>query len=173
MRTTKVLLGTLLSVVALGAACADDDTEVGTGDGTDSPSTVPVATVPDRPADLVGTITAVTAFVPITEDCTPLEDLESDAVSSDDPPVCSDPDTDVLGTVLVEEQPDADDEGRKISYTVTTATALAGSTADGSPVRAFDDLAVGQSVDSWVPEDGACAESYPEQCGAAALRVTG
>jgi hypothetical protein len=28
-------------------------------------------------------------------------------------------------------------------------------------------------VQAWVPEDGACAESYPEQCGLAALDVTG
>ena len=37
----------------------------------------------------------------------------------------------------------------------------------------FDDLAEGQSVDSWVPEGEMCAESYPEQCTLEAIRVTG
>lgn len=158
------VLSALLLSLALLVGCGDDSTEVDAGGD-------PAVTVPARSADLVGTITSVTPFEPVTEDCTPAEDLDpDDARSSDDPPVCTPEDNDIVGTVLVEESTSAD-KGRKISYTVTTETVLAGGTAD-APVASFDDLAVGQQVASWV-RDGICAESYPEQCGAEALRVTG
>lgn len=160
---TRVIPVVVLSLSLLVASCGDDSTDV---DASGEPS----ATVPARSPDLVGTITSVTPFEPVTEDCTPAEDLDPDgAVSSDDPPVCTPEDNDIVGTVLVEETPDAQ-EGRKISFTLTTETVLAGGTAD-APVTTFDDLAVGQRVESWV-RDGVCAESYPEQCGAEALRVT-
>ena len=127
--------------------------------------------MPDRDADLVGTITTVTPFEPVTEDCTPAEEGDpDDAVSSDDPPICTPADNDVIGTVLVEEDPDDPQSGRKISYTVTTATKITGSTADGVGVGVFADFAEGQTVDTWTP--GPCAESYPEQCGLEAIRVT-
>jgi hypothetical protein len=185
MVVVKALVAALVSLSLL-AACSDDDATVDTGapsgdDGSDAggggtiepaPDGTDVE-VPDRPADLVGTITAVTPFEPITEGCTPPEDLDPNgSVSSDDPPVCTPADNDVVGTVVVEEQPDVQ-EGRKISYTVTTATGLTGQAADGTPVGVFGDLAVGQQVDSWVPDDGMCAESYPEQCRADTIRVTG
>ncbi len=94
------------------------------------------------------------------------------ATETPDPPVCTPADNDVVGSVLVEEVPGVQ-EGRKISYTVTTGTGLTGQTAEGTPVGVFGDLAVGQQVDSWVPDDGVCDESYPEQCRAHTLRVTG
>ena len=70
---------------SLGGGCSDDDTPVTAGDDPTAaaPSTTrPTARdveVPDRPPDLVGTITSVAPFVPITEDCTPPEDLDPDA----------------------------------------------------------------------------------------------
>lgn len=73
-----------------------------------------------------------------------------------------------IGIVLVEEQPGVQ-EGRKISFTVTNDTVITGSDAEGD-VEGFDDLAEGQRVESWTAGD-VCAESYPEQCGAEALRV--
>ena len=58
---------------------------------------------PTRKADLVGAITAVTPFEPVTEGCTPPKQLDPNAaVSSDDPPVCTDADSDIEGTILVE-----------------------------------------------------------------------
>jgi hypothetical protein len=69
-----------------------------------------------------------------------------------------------LGTILVEGDL-APERGRKISYTVTTDTVITGS-AD-----AFEDLADGQLAETWAA--GPCAESYPEQCELAAIRVTG
>jgi hypothetical protein len=153
MRTISALL---VAVSLLVGGCGDDDADVDTG------GTAP-AEVPARVADMTGTITSVTPFVPVTEDCTPPEDLDPNgSVSDEDPPVCTPEDNDVVGTILVEEQPDVQD-GRKISYTVTTAT-----TFDG--IDGFDDLAEGQVADTWVA-GGVCAESYPEQCGLEAILV--
>jgi hypothetical protein len=180
MRTTKALVAPLLALLVLAGACGSDDATLDAdappgedgGAGGPAPDGTDV-TVPDRPADLVGTITNVTPFEPVTEDCTPPEDLDPDeAVSSEDPPVCTPTDNDVVGSVLVEEQPGVQ-EGRKISYTVITSTGLTGQTAAGELVGVFGQLAEGQTVDTWVPEDGMCAQSYPEQCAAEVIRVTG
>lgn len=173
----KALAASLLSLTLLGAACSDDKTDVNAGDDTDQGSGVAPdgsgVEVPDRDPDLVGTLTTITPFEPITEDCTPAEDVDPDgAVSSDDPPICTPEDNDVIGTVLVEEDPAAPQGGRKISYTVTTDTKITGQTADGTKVGVFADFAEGQVVDTWVSGD-ACAESYPEQCGLEAIRITG
>lgn len=183
MRLTKALVATLVTLTLLGAACNDDNTDVSAGDDTDQGSRDGTGTgvapdgsgveVPDRDPDLVGTITTLTPFVPITEDCTPADGLDPDAVaSSDDPPVCTPEDNDVIGTILVEESPDAPTGGRKISYTVTTTTRITGQTADGTTVGVFADFAEGQVAHTWVT-GGVCAESYPEQCGLEAIRATG
>lgn len=159
----KIARATLLSVtLLLAAACGDDDADVSTGDNPTD--TVDEVTVPAAPADITGTVTSVTPFEPVTEDCTPPEDLDPDgSVSSDDPPVCTPADNDIVGTVLVEEQPGVQ-EGNKISFTVTTSTAL----SDGDT---FADLAEGDTVEAW--STGFCAESYPSQCEAVAIRRTG
>jgi hypothetical protein len=166
MRIPTTVAAGLVALALVTAGCGDDDTDVGTGDGGGSGTTEPAPTVPDSPADLVGTITSIEPFVPVTEDCTPPEDLDPDgAVSSEDPPVCTPEDNDVVGTILVEEQPDEPTGGRKISFTATTSTAYDG-------VGGFDDLAEGQRVETWIEGD-MCAESYPEQCGLRAIAVTG
>ena len=173
MRIPKALAASVLPLFLLTVAC-NDDASVDAGAVDEAPEDPDcqadcddiAVTVPDRAADLVGTITSVTPFVPITEDCTPPEDVDPDsAISSDDPPICTAEDNDLLGTILVEEDPDSPDSGRKVSFTVTTDSAIAG-------VPAFDDLAAGQAVDTWI-SGNACAESYPEQCGLEAIDVTG
>lgn len=171
MRITTSLGAGLLALALLGA-CSDDDTPVTAGDdqvdgdGAGDGQLTGVE-LPDRAPDLVGTITSVEPFVPVTEDCTPPEDLDpEEPVSSEDPPVCTPEDDDVVGTVLVEEDPDDPEGGRKISFTATSSTTVAG-------VAGFDGLREGQQVETWVPPDGACAESYPEQCSLEAVRVTG
>jgi hypothetical protein len=168
MRVARSIAVVAVALTLLTAGCGDDD-EVDTGPGASSDeggSSGAAGTVPASTPDLVGEITTITPFVPVTEDCTPPEDLDpDDPVSSDDPPVCTPEDNDVVGQVLVEERPGIQ-EGRKISYTVFTSTTFAGE------VRSFDDLAVGQAADTWVRGD-VCAESYPEQCGLEAIRVTG
>src|SRR5687767_12420921 len=178
MTIVRAAVATLLSCTLLtAAACGDDDADVRAGDSptgtSDGGTTTPApdtsdATVPDVPADVTGTITSVTPFEPITEDCTPPEDLDPDgSVSNEDPPVCTPADNDMVGTVLVEEQPGVQ-AGIKISFTVTTTTALTGS--DSAPLSEFADLAEGQTVEAW--STGICAESYPSQCEAVAIRRT-
>ena len=165
---TNLAVG-LVGLTLLATACSDDDSRVDAG-GTDSGAASDGLgdEVPDRTADLSGTITVVTPFVPVTEDCTPAEDLDPDAaVSSDDPPICTPEGSDAVGTILVEEDPAEPQGGRKISYTVTTDTLIT-----GPGVAGFADLAEGQTADTWVA-GGVCAESYPEQCGLEAIRVTG
>ncbi|MCU0271085.1 MAG: YobA family protein [Acidimicrobiales bacterium] len=180
-----VVLALVLAVALAGAlpACSADDGELGTGPGSnDTTSTTADGTAPDgtspavlpgRDPDLVGTITALSPFQPVTEDCTPPEDLDPDGVvSSDDPPVCTDPDTDVLGTILVEAEPGAQTGvlGDKASLTVTTATAIGvcGPT-DARIPGSFEDVTVGQTVLVW--SDGPVAESYPVQATANALAL--
>jgi len=177
MRSSKALVGCLLSLSVL-AACGDDPVGTGVPDTTQDggSGTVPDGVgrqLPDRPADLEGTITSVTPFVPITEDCVPLEDAPPDSsVSSDDPPYCTPEDNDALGSITVEELPGETTGGRKISYTVTAAATITGADKVGTEVRSFSALAVGQTGDTWVA-GGVCAESYPEQCGLEAIRITG
>jgi hypothetical protein len=165
VRIRRPIAAALVALALVAAACGDSP-EVGTDDETSTTAARSdgAGTVPDRPPELTGTVTSVTPFVPVTEACTPPDDLDPDgAASSDDPPVCTADDNDIVGTVLVEEQPDAE-MGGKISFTVTAATVLGG-------IEGFDDLAVGDVVEAWTT--GPCAESYPEQCGAEALRAVG
>src|SRR5690606_21482646 len=126
----------------------------------------PAAEIPVRPVDITGEITSVAPFEPITEDCIPADELDpDDSVSSDDPPVCTPADMDLLGTIVIEEQPGVQ-EGRKVALSIIEGTVLAG---DG--ITGFDYLAEGQIVEAWTGD--ICAESYPEQCGGVAVRVTG
>ena len=167
MTIARAAMATLLSCTLLtAAACGDDDSSVQAGDSPTDTTDGADGTVPDAPADVTGTITSVTPFEPITEDCTPAEDLDPEgSVSSDDPPICTPEDNDIVGTVLVEETPELE-EGIKISFAVTTSTALTGS--DSAPLGVFADLAEGQTVEAW--STGMCAESYPSQCEAVAIR---
>ena len=169
MTIARAAAATLLSLSLLAAGCGDDETDVRAEDGTTTTAPVaPAGTVPDAPADITGTVTSVEPFEPITEDCTPAEDVDPNgSVSSDDPPICTPEDNDVVGTILVEEQPGVQ-EGDKISFTVTSSTVLVGS--DTAPLVAFDDLEEGQTVEAW--STGMCAESYPSQCSAVAVRRT-
>ena len=99
---------------------------------------------PTRQADLVGAITVVKPFEPVIEGCTPPEQLDPDgAVSSDDPPMCTDADSDIEGTILVEASRGGGNRfgglGDKASLTIrrrTTAIWICGSGRPSSlPVR--------------------------------------
>jgi hypothetical protein len=176
MRIPTTVFAGCLALAVLAGACRDD-TDVNAGDdpsGDDASGGDASGGDADPAApDIVGTITSVEAFVPVTEDCTPPDDVDPDgAVSSDGPPSCTPDDSDVLGTVLVEERPEAPDEGRKISFTATSEAQFQGEAPDGTIVVAFDDLAAGQEVRAWA-SGGGCAESYPEQCGLEVIHVTG
>jgi hypothetical protein len=152
-----------LAALALLGACGDDDS-VEVGDGSGAPPGL------DGPPAYEGEITEITPFEPVTEDCVEPGDLAPDEpVSSDDPPICSDPDTDVLGTVLVEAQPGVW-EGEKISLRVDSATVLRRGSPGEDPLS-FGDLAEGDSVSVWV--SGPVADSYPQQGRADAIVVQG
>lgn len=143
----------LLCLALALAACGDDVDEVGSGGGSE-PAGEPAAT-------FEGTIAQVTAFEPVTEGCTPPEDLDPDgAVSSDDPPICTDPETAPLGSILV-----IRDEANQVVFTIRQDTVL---TADGEPIG-FDDLAAGDLA--LVGFDGRIAESFPGQASADSVDV--
>lgn len=168
MRSTTAVVAGLLALSLVTAACGDDESTIDSG-SDDAPDGTGVE-MPDREPDLLGTITVVTPFEPITEDCVPADEADPDGTTSNaDPPICTPADNDVVGTILVEGDL-RPQQGRKISYTVTTDTKITGS-ADGEGVGAFADLAEGQVAETWAA--GPCAESYPEQCTLEAIRVTG
>lgn len=153
-----------LIVALIGmAACGDDRP----GDDVAVPATDPPASAPD----IVGVVTRIATFEPVNQDCVePDPDADPDApVSSHDPPSCTDPETPILGTVLVEESPSSISGDRKISFTVERRTTLL-SERDGDHVEAsFEDLSEGQRVMAW--STGELRESYPEQGEAAAIVI--
>jgi hypothetical protein len=88
MRIPTSLAVGVLALSLVGSGCSDDDEPLATGDG--DRTTEPTGDVDPGVPDIVGTITSVEPFVPVTEDCTPPDDLDPDGVvSSDDPPVCT------------------------------------------------------------------------------------
>lgn len=151
-----------LAAVALASACGEEMV------GADPPA---------GPPHITGTLTSVTPFVPRTEDCAEAGRRPPDAaVSSDDEPFCTDPDSDVVGSVLVEEQPDRPVGGKgppagdKASVTVDTGSQILRPAGDGYAEAAFDALEVGQVVQVWF--SGPVAESYPVQAGAEAVVIS-
>lgn len=127
------------------------------------------AGTPHRPVEYTGEITAVEPFEPRTENCIEpggeLPDEPADEpVSSDDVPLCTDPEVTTLGTVLVEEDPETH-SGDKIFLRIEPETLLVG--AEG-PID-FAELAIGDTVEAWV--DGPVADSYPQQGRAEAVLV--
>jgi Protein of unknown function (DUF3221) len=157
----RVVAVVIAALVGLGA-CGTQP-----GGGTAAPATEPPRTDPT----IVGFITEVMPFEPVTTDCVePERDADPDSsVSSDDPPVCTDPDTAPLGTVLVEEDPTASEGDNKISLTVDTDTILLSETSGSNVSLSLADLTEGMTVTAWA--DGAVAESYPAQATAAAIVV--
>ncbi|HZY27475.1 MAG TPA: hypothetical protein VFE49_04390 [Jiangellaceae bacterium] len=151
-----------LAVLLATAGCGDE-----TGDGTVVPATEPPSTDPI----VVGVITHVEPFEPVTRDCVdadPRADPDT-PVSSDDPPVCSDPDTPLLGTVLVEEDPGSASGDTKVSFAIETGTALLERRGETYEPVSFADLVVGTTASAWAV--GAIMESYPAQATASVIVV--
>jgi hypothetical protein len=163
----KAITGPLVAAVFVAVIVL-----LGCGDQSGTESATPATDSPGTEPTIVGVITEVVPFGPITEDCIDADpDADPDShVSSDDVPVCSDPDTAPLGTVLVEQ--DAAETGEyKISFTVGHNTTLLIERPDNGSAEplSFADLADGMSVAAWA--DGPIAESYPAQAMAAVIVV--
>ena len=162
-------MGKPITSPSVAAVCVAVIVLVGCGDQSGNDSATPATDSPATDPTIVGVITEVVPFAPITEDCT---DSDPDSpVSSDDVPVCSDPDTAPLGTVLVEQDAAAETGEYKISFTVGRNTTLLIERPDNGSAEplSFADLADGMSVAAWA--DGPIAESYPAQAMAAAIVV--
>ena len=163
MRCRRVLT---LAVVLVVAGCGNR-----TGDGAAAGS--PVAEPPSTDPDVVGVITAVDLFEHVTEDCVepdPRADPDS-PVSSEDTPVCSDPDTPLLGHILVEEDPRAASGDVKVDFAIEEGTALLNRVGETYEPLSFLDLAEGAIVSAWAY--GAIMESYPAQATASAIVLEG
>ncbi len=157
-RRAAALLAALVVVVGCGNQ---------SGDATAIPPTEPPTTEPT----IVGLITDVVPFEPVTGDCvTPEPDTDPDSpVSSDDSPFCTDPDTAPVGTVLVEEDPAGTSGDSKISFTIGRDTTLLSESSGSPDPLSFADLAEGMTVAAWAA--GPIMESYPAQATAAAIVV--
>lgn len=181
----RLLTAALTSLLTLGmlAGCGDDDPSVDTGGepgaappggdvATGSDPATDAGPLPDRPAEFTGTVTSVTVTEAVTGDCVDPATLDPEgSVSSDDPPVCTDPATAPIGTILVEELP-GQAGGQKISLAVPAGIPFRRVLPDGTTApAAFADLAEGATVEAWV--DGPVAESFPLQGAASALLITG
>lgn len=162
VRRPVVAVAVAVAAVALATACGEE--VVGAGP-------------PAGPPSITGTLTSVTPFVPRTEDCVEAGRRPPDAaVSSDDEPFCTDPQSDVVGSILVEEHPDRPVEGPgppagdKASVTVETGSRILEDAGESYTEAAFDAFEVGQVVQVWF--SGPVAESYPVQAAAKAVVIS-
>ncbi|HEY9378800.1 MAG TPA: hypothetical protein VIQ02_17115 [Jiangellaceae bacterium] len=146
-------------------------TLVACGNQSDGDTAVPATEPPSTEPTIVGVITEVVPFEPVTEDCVePDPDADPDSpVDSDESPLCTDPETAPLGTVLVEEDPTAESGDSKISFTIDRDTTLLTEGTGSADPLSYADLADGMSVSAWA--DGPIMESYPAQASAAAIVV--
>jgi hypothetical protein len=131
---------------------------------------------PPGPPGITGTLTSVTPFVPRTEDCVQPGDRPADApVSSDDQLSCTDPGTELVGSVLVEEHPDRRLDGAglppgdKAVVSIEGGSQVIRADGEGYAEATFGDLRVGQVVEVWFT--GPVAESYPVQAGTKAVVI--
>jgi hypothetical protein len=143
MRFRAPVVVTLVAVLTLAAACGDDDSdETQAGDsGTSTTSTTSSSST---------TGPAQGGSLPDRP-----SDLTGEVTDSQG------------GRLLVEEQPDAPDSGRKAWVAIEGPVLEGASGGDPSPAEASD-IEQGQQVEVWT---GICAQSYPEQCAAEALLI--
>ena len=169
-RSLTMTMAVLAAVTLLLAGCGDDSEKVDSSRTTEpSDAAGPKLAPPGEEPTTTGPIASVQTFEPVTEGCTPAEDLDPNgSVSSDDPPVCTPADADTLGTFLIAPQTGTG-EVDAASVTVDKDTVLL--LADGSggwQAGRFEDLSAGIEVQVWAG-DAAMAESYPVQFTAEAV----
>lgn len=168
-RSLTMVLALLVAGSLLLAGCGDSDEQVESkpaGDGGEKQSQ---PEPPDGEPTVAGPIESIQLFEPITEGCTPPEELDPEGSrSSDDPPICTPGDVDTLGTFLIAPGTGTG-EVDAASVTVSKETELL--KADGSggwePGR-FQDLIAGVEVRVW-SGGKPMAQSYPVQFEAEAV----
>ena len=141
------------------------------GGGAVQPTDEPAApVVPDGPPYIIGTVTSVSPFEAVPEDCVP-PDPAADAggaVSNLDPPVCA-TESEFLGSILVEEQPGMDQPGNKASVGVLRDAGIWVFDGDDGRDAEFADITVGARVSVWIT--GVVRESFPVQVDATAVVI--
>jgi hypothetical protein len=143
MRFRAPVVVTLVAVLALAAACGDDDSSDETQAGDSRTTSSSSASSTSEPAQGGGSLPDRPA------------ELTGEVTDSEG------------GRLLVEEQPDAPDSGRKAWVAIEGPVLEAASGGDPSPAEASD-IEQGEQVEVWT---GICAQSYPEQCAAEALLI--
>jgi hypothetical protein len=170
-RSLTMTLAVLVAVTLLLAGCGDDTEKVDADQGGDRSDQVDEdrATPPQEEPTTTGPIASVQPFEPVTEDCTPAEELDPNgSVSSDDPPICTPVDNDVLGTFLIAPGTGVG-EVDAASVTVDANTLLLiGDGSGGWEAGHFENLTPGTEVQVWAG-GAAMAESYPVQFTAQAV----
>ncbi|MPZ89186.1 MAG: hypothetical protein GEU81_14190 [Nitriliruptorales bacterium] len=154
----------VLTFVPLAVCCC---ALVACADGPVSGASEP----PDDAPYMIGTITSVAPFEAVTEDCVDPDEAggPNTTVSSDDPPFCTRPDNNRLGSVVIEEEPDQVTGDQKMVASVSAGTAILRETPEGYEPAAFADLREGAVVAVWTT--GPIAESYPVQGAGDAISI--
>ena len=163
-RSLTMTMAALVAATLLLAGCGDDSKQVDSSPKTDDTSDEAALAPPTKKPTVAGPVASAQPFQPVTEDCTPAEELDPNgSVSSDDPPVCTPADNDVLGSFLIAPET-GEGEVDAASVTVDEETVLlAGDGSGGWTAGRFEDLAAGTEVQVWAGEDTAMAQSYPVQ----------
>jgi hypothetical protein len=166
-RSLTMTMAVLVAATLLLAGCGDDSEQVDSSKNKDDTSDVSddaALAPPGGEPTVAGPVASAQPFQPVTEDCTPAEGLDPNgSVSSDDPPICTPADADVLGTFLIAPKT-GEGEVDAASVTVDKDTVLlVGDGSGGWQAGRFEDLATGVEVQVWAGEDTAIAQSYPVQ----------
>ena len=170
-RTLTMVLVVVVTATLMLAGCGDDTRQVDAdkGGGRSDQGDEDVATPPGEEPTITGPIASVQPFTPVTEDCTPAEDLDPNgSVSSDDPPICTPADADLLGSFLIAPKTGVG-EVDAASVTIDKNTLLLVGHASGEwQAGSFGNLMPGTEVQVWAG-GAAMADSYPVQFTAQAV----
>ncbi len=149
---------TVLGLMGLAlAACSTPNAEVG-------------AKLPDEDPSITGTITRIEPARGAGQAGGALPAGDPDQpVSSDDPPAAGGTRRGILGTVLIEENPNEPSGSDKASTTVNKDTRILKQDGEKVVNAAFDDLKGGQRAQVWFT--GPVAESYPVQATAGVILI--
>lgn len=158
-RALAAVAAVALAGALAGAGCGDDSDETRSADSASTASTAgttsttgPTDPAPTAPSDPSAPGTSAPAGGSLPDRPADLVGVVTDSEG---------------GRLLVEEQPDAPDAGRKAWVAIEGPVFARAAGGDPTPAEPSD-VEVGVRVSAWT---GICAESYPEQCAAEALVI--